>query len=192
MNPEVLALHGKGGGRGNDASLLAVSIPAVPSDLKQNVRIRPWCGPKNKKYYIRSGNVYENKQNSDSMPDEMTDICAGSSRILQKIGGSEGHFGMKNTLATCFLPNAGAVNAPRQSRQRPCAMAIPLKGNGTSPGHARTEAGVAVKKQTISRQGAKAQRLAKSKRKVLFASSATLRLGVKCFCPSRNYFTASL
>jgi hypothetical protein len=49
----------------------------------------------------------------------------------------------------------------------------------------------AGKKRTISRKGAKTQRLANDDFFVFFALSAALRLGVKCFCPSRNCFTAS-
>jgi hypothetical protein len=48
-----------------------------------------------------------------------------------------------------------------------------------------------VKKQTISRKDAKAQRLAKNNSVVLFAPSAALRLGVKCFCSFRNFSTLS-
>src|SRR5208283_4197235 len=39
---------------------------------------------KNKKYNVRSRNVYENKQNSDNMPDEKPDISAESAEFLQK------------------------------------------------------------------------------------------------------------
>jgi hypothetical protein len=49
----------------------------------------------------------------------------------------------------------------------------------------------AVKKSTISRKDAKAQRLAKKNCLVFFAPSAALRLCVKCFSFSANYFTAS-
>jgi hypothetical protein len=49
-----------------------------------------------------------------------------------------------------------------------------------------------VKKQTISRKDAKAQRLAKNNCFVFFAPLATLRLCVKRFCSSRDYFTASV
>ena len=49
----------------------------------------------------------------------------------------------------------------------------------------------AVEKRTISRKDAKVQRLAKNNSFVFFAPSTTLCLCVKCFCPSRDYFTAS-
>jgi hypothetical protein len=42
-----------------------------------------------------------------------------------------------------------------------------------------------------SRKDAKAQRFAKKNCFDFFAPSTTLRLGVKCFCSSRDYFTAS-
>jgi hypothetical protein len=47
----------------------------------------------------------------------------------------------------------------------------------------------ALKKQTISRQDAEAQRLAKNNGFVLFASSATLR---ESFCSSRDSRTPSV
>ena len=46
-------------------------------------------------------------------------------------------------------------------------------------------------KKTISRKGAAAQRLAKSGCTVFFAPSGILRLSVKCFSLSKNYFAAS-
>jgi len=48
-----------------------------------------------------------------------------------------------------------------------------------------------VKKSNSSRQGAKMQRHAKKNCLVFFAPSAPLRLCVKCFCSSKDYFTAS-
>jgi len=48
-----------------------------------------------------------------------------------------------------------------------------------------------VKKRTISRKDAKAQRLANDDFFVFFAPFATLPLCVKCFCSARNYFARS-
>jgi hypothetical protein len=39
---------------------------------------------KKEKNNVRSRNVYENKQNSDTMPDEKSDICVDTTRSLQK------------------------------------------------------------------------------------------------------------
>jgi hypothetical protein len=43
-------------------------------------------------YDEQSHYVYENKQNCDKMPDEISDICGKVTRFLQKIADSEGHF----------------------------------------------------------------------------------------------------
>src|SRR5271157_5986688 len=51
----------------------------------------------------RSRNVYENKQNNDKMPDEMSDICVESTRILQNISGLEGQITLNGALGGCFL-----------------------------------------------------------------------------------------
>jgi hypothetical protein len=56
---------------------------------QQNIRTWRWSGLKNKINSVRSRNVYENKENIDTMPDETSDICAQSKLILQKSPGFE-------------------------------------------------------------------------------------------------------
>jgi hypothetical protein len=69
---------------------------------------------------------------------------------------------------------------------RPC----PNVAARASPPRGASWGGEAVKKQTISRQDAKAQRRVMLKCFVFFAPSATLRVGVKCFCVYRDFLRA--
>jgi hypothetical protein len=62
---------------------------------QQKVRIGRGSGRKNKNYYVRTRNVYENKQNDDKMTGKFADFCAQLKAflpILQKITGFEGQF----------------------------------------------------------------------------------------------------
>ena len=43
------------------------------------------------KKYVRSRNVYENKQNMDKMPDEKSGIYVDMTRVLQKNAPYDGH-----------------------------------------------------------------------------------------------------
>ena len=69
---------------------------------QQKVRIWPWFTPKKKNYYIRSWNVYENKENVDIMPVEMSDICVATTRIWQNRADSEGRFVSNGALVAAF------------------------------------------------------------------------------------------
>jgi hypothetical protein len=48
--------------------------------------------------------VYENKQNKDNMPHEMSDIYVRTTRILQEISDLDGQFGPNDTLTKSFYP----------------------------------------------------------------------------------------
>jgi hypothetical protein len=54
-------------------------------------------------YDEESRNVYENKQNHDKMPHEMSDIYVEIARILQRIAGWEGQFAVKGVFGACFV-----------------------------------------------------------------------------------------
>jgi hypothetical protein len=72
---------------------------------QQNVRIWPWCVPKKKNYYVRSRNVYENKQNSDNLTDEMSDIRVDTTCFLQKITDFEGQIALNGGFPAQFWRN---------------------------------------------------------------------------------------
>jgi hypothetical protein len=55
-------------------------------------------------YDVGSGNVYENKQNHDKMPDAISDIYVKVTRILQKIADSEGQFAVNSACGACLEP----------------------------------------------------------------------------------------
>ena len=67
---------------------------------QQKVRIWRNSGRKNKCYYVRSRNAYENKENVDIMPGPMQGIYARSVPFLRKIAGLEGQF----TRVPCRIP----------------------------------------------------------------------------------------
>jgi hypothetical protein len=72
---------------------------------QQNVRTWRWSGRKNKKYNVRTRNVYENKENLDIMPDEKSDIYVDPTCILQKTAVLRGQFIPNGSFAHGFLPN---------------------------------------------------------------------------------------
>ncbi len=57
---------------------------------KQKVTNRAWPRKEMLIYYEQSRYVYENKENYDKMPDEMSDIYGKMKPILQKIASLEG------------------------------------------------------------------------------------------------------
>ena len=59
---------------------------------KQNVAFRRWPAKKMLIYDERSHYVYENKQDYDKVPDEMSDIYGNLTRILQNFPAFEAQF----------------------------------------------------------------------------------------------------
>ena len=68
---------------------------ATPPRLKQTKKSYTGAGLQKKMLInnVRSRNVYENKQNYDTLSHEKSDIYVEVTRILQKIAGCEGQFG---------------------------------------------------------------------------------------------------
>jgi len=62
---------------------------------------------------VGSRNVYENKQNRDEMPVEMSDIYVKVTRILQRNGDLEGQFAVNSIFETGFVRKFTATRTPR-------------------------------------------------------------------------------
>jgi hypothetical protein len=54
-------------------------------------------------YYIQSWNVYENKQNQDTMSEPKSAVRARLKPFQQNISGFEGQFVVSGALGACFL-----------------------------------------------------------------------------------------
>jgi len=80
-------------------------------------------------YDVGSGNVYENKQNMDKMPDEISDIYVELARILQKIADSEGQFAVNSACGAGFVwkftVNIGLRPASIQETPHPLRTSAP-------------------------------------------------------------------
>jgi len=70
---------------------------------QQKVRIWRWSGRKNKYYYVRSLNVYENKENMDKVAAKKSDIYGNSTWILQRNSEFEGQFTLIRTFGAGFV-----------------------------------------------------------------------------------------
>jgi hypothetical protein len=91
---------------------------------QQKVRIWRGSGRKNKKYYIQSQNVYENKRNMDKMPGEMSDICGNSTSFCREIQELDGQFSLIDTFTVGFVRIFPAKISPSPGRA-PSAAHIP-------------------------------------------------------------------
>jgi len=103
---------------------------------QQKVRIWRGFGRKNKNYYVRSRNVYENKQNDDKMTGKFADICAQFKpflEILQKIAGFEGQF---TAIFGFRTPFCGYLRRQAACRHLPVQVAVPGTGSAVCPGEA--------------------------------------------------------
>jgi len=100
---------------------------------QQKVRIWRGSGRKNKKYYIQSQNVYENKRNMDKMPGEMSDICGNSTSFCREIQELDGQFGSIRTLErVLYRYSWRRANAPPGVRA-PNAALIPQREEAARP-----------------------------------------------------------
>jgi hypothetical protein len=72
----------------------------IPNNKKSQTGQDP--GKKMLVYDVGSGYVYENKQNCDKMPNEMSDIYGKVTGILQKIADFEGQFAVICSLRASF------------------------------------------------------------------------------------------
>jgi len=80
-------------------------------------------------YDERSRNLYENKQNHDKMPDEMSDIYVEMTRILQRIAGWEGQFAVNRVCGARSVreltANLGLRQASMQETPHPLRTSAP-------------------------------------------------------------------
>ena len=88
-----------------EGSNLRPSWPFRRTLNKQKVRYGEWSTKKMLVYDVRSWNVYENKQNYDTLSHEKSDICVELTRILQKIVGLKGQFGVSSICGVALARN---------------------------------------------------------------------------------------